>query len=365
MKFPSLPPKRFAFLYLPSLMLFVALTFSLTAVWHVADAQQTKLSLSDILLALRSKKLTLAERNQIVTDAVKKRGITFSLSPEIEKELETAGADKDLIEAVRQASPVAKATPTPTPEPTPAPTPRAPDWQTFQNQANSLFVKGDFGGAIANYTKVIELNNKEASVFLSRGIAFFNQRNFDSAIADFGKAIELNPKEASAYSRRAEAFEKIGKFQSAIDDYQKTVDLDSGNDTAKNSLSRLQAEQAKIAAAQPKTVQPQPKSSNVNAEKTTEETKFVNVGSLKDVAIKLAIPTYPAFERQRKTEGVVTVMVTLDENGKVLDVEATDGPKALRQYAEDAARRSKFNPAKVNDQPVRARGYVAYNFKAS
>ena len=94
-----------------------------------------QLSLADILIALRSKKVTLVERNKILTDAVMVRGITFALTPEIEKELAGGGADGALIDAIRQKSPVVKpvekpvtkpsptATPlvVPTPSPTPAP----------------------------------------------------------------------------------------------------------------------------------------------------------------------------------------------------------------------------------------------------
>ncbi len=48
---------------------------------------QAQLSLADILIGLRSKKVNLAERNTLLSGAVKTRGITFALTPEIEKEL--------------------------------------------------------------------------------------------------------------------------------------------------------------------------------------------------------------------------------------------------------------------------------------
>src|SRR5439155_9424865 len=64
-------------------------------------AQQSQLSLADFLIGLRSKKVTLEERNKILTEAAKVRGVTFALTPEIEKELENTGADKNLITAIR------------------------------------------------------------------------------------------------------------------------------------------------------------------------------------------------------------------------------------------------------------------------
>ena len=76
-------------------------------------AQSPQLSLADLLIGLRSKKLTLPERNTILTEAVRQRGVTFAITPEIEKELETTGAAPTLIEAIRQKAPVVKPAATP------------------------------------------------------------------------------------------------------------------------------------------------------------------------------------------------------------------------------------------------------------
>ncbi|MCD9186906.1 MAG: TonB family protein [Pyrinomonadaceae bacterium] len=219
-------------------------------------------------------------------------------------------------------------------------------------------MKGDFNAAITNYGKVIALNSKEPAPYMNRGIAHYNQKNFDSAIADFSKVVELNPNDATAYFKRGDAFERIGKVQKAVEDYQKAVDLEADNELAKSSLERLQGTKKTIIVGQTK-----PETAEKTAEKTAEN--IVDVGSLKEMAVKLAVPLYPSYERLRRTEGVVTVQVTLDENGKVIEATATSGPKTLRQFAEDAIKKSKFNPAKVNDQPVKSRGYVAYNFKVS
>jgi hypothetical protein len=59
----------------------------LTAFSIESRAQGGQLSLADILIALRSKKVTLTDRNKILTEAINSRGTTFTLTPEIEKEL--------------------------------------------------------------------------------------------------------------------------------------------------------------------------------------------------------------------------------------------------------------------------------------
>ena len=197
------------------LVLLMILTLSLTFVLpNVSAQQQAQLSLADIIIALRSNKVTLIERNEILTSAVKERGVTFQLTPQIEKELENTGANKVLIEAIRQKTVVEKVVPTPEPKPTPAPTPVPtptpvePDFAFYKKQADENVVKGELDAALTNYNKSIELNSQNPSTYLNRALAFYKKKDFESAIADYGKVIELNPKELTAYSNRANSFEK-------------------------------------------------------------------------------------------------------------------------------------------------------------
>ena len=59
-------------------------------------------------------------------------------------------------------------------------------------RARTSFHKGDFDGAIADYTEIIRLNPKNEYAYLERGVTYFNKHDFDLAIADYDRAIELN-----------------------------------------------------------------------------------------------------------------------------------------------------------------------------
>jgi TonB family protein len=350
---------RLAFLILP-------LVAAVTGI-----AQQPQLSLVDIVAALRSKKATAAEKNQILAEGVKLRGVTFALNQDLEKELRGAGADDRLIASIREKSPAAKPEPTPQPkpDPTPAPaaTPKPPDAMFYQNRANASFVMGDLDAAIKDYGKAIELNPDEATAFFSRGMAYFNKKNFNPAIADFGRVIELDPNESMAFYNRGNALENIGEFEKALNDFNKAVELDAENEPAKAALQRLEAKipkpvqptAAKSAATQ---IKPQPAE---DRPKVVVPSVPYNAGSLRDHSLKLAVPQYPAMEKQNRVEGVVTVQVTIDEEGKVVSAKAMNGPKGLRAASEDAAKRSKFKPVVVDGKPVKANGTVVYNFKLS
>lgn len=353
MKFASFPRTNLTRLYLAPFVLLTSLMLSLTAF----SQTPVQLSLADILIGLRSKKVTLVERNKLLAEAVKVRGITFALTPEIEKELANTGADTGLIESIKQKSPVVKPSetsvikPQPTPIPTPKPTPIPID---YQKRASSNIANGEYDLAIADLNKVIELKSADAMTYLNRGFAYHNKTSYDLAIADFDKAIELNPKDSSAYFNRGSSYEKIGNTQKALVDYQKAFELDATNEPAKNGLKRLQDEQAKQTPIQPKTV----------VIETPKTPSILNLGALNSLVVRLVQPIYPKIAQQSKIQGKVVVQVSLDEEGNVTSAKATEGPTMLRGASEDAARKSKFTPAKDGNQAVKSTGFLVYSFKA-
>lgn len=374
MNFLSFPRTGSNRLKIITFFLLTPLFLALTLFSQNAPAQQqAQLSLVDIITVLRSKKATPAEKNQLLTDGVRQRGITFALNADLEKELRTAGADDALVAAIREKSPVVKvsATPQPKVEPLPVSTPKPPDYTFYQNRANANFVMGEYDAAIADYNKAIELNAKEPTIYFSRGLAHFNNKSFTPAIADFGKVIELDPDEAMAYFKRGSALEKVGNFEKALTDYQKAVELDPDNEPAKTALQKLQTALPKPAPITTNTAdvqkkEPVPQNNPVNAvAETSKPNEPANFGALNRFATRLAMPVYPAIERQRSTEGLVTVEITLDEEGKVVFAKAVSGPKGLRQSAEDAVRKSKFKPVIVADKAVKATGFINFNFKTN
>ena len=62
---------------------------------------------------------------------------------------------------------------------------------------------------INDYNKAIELNPKDATAYVNRGIAYNALGNYQQAINDYNKAIELNPKDAEAYYNRGNAYKVL------------------------------------------------------------------------------------------------------------------------------------------------------------
>jgi TonB family protein len=317
-----------------------------------------------------------------LADAVKARGITFSLTPEIEKELGGGGADPMLVAAIREKNPAPKMIETAPPKPVPAPvaTPTPLDSNYYQKRAESFIIKGDLDSAIADFNKAIELKSTDQLPYLNRGLAFHNKKNYELSIADFTKVIELNPASSVAHFNRANSYERLGDTEKAMADYRKAADLDPANEQAKKDLQRLVAEQqAKVKPEpklEPKETAPPPTaptasitnpSTATNGATVPKSTASLpaNVGSLKNYAVKLAMPIYSAIDRQRNVQGIVTVEISLDEEGKILSVKAVSGPPSLRNAAEEAARKSKFKAVTVGEKTIKATGFINYNFAGS
>jgi protein TonB len=89
---------------------------------------------------------------------------------------------------------------------------------------------------------------------------------------------------------------------------------------------------------------------------------IVSGGVLNGKAYVLPKPIYPAPARAAHSEGLVTVQVTVDEEGNVSSADAVSGPVLLRAAAIQAARGAKFTPTKLSGFPVKVTGTLLYNF---
>jgi protein TonB len=78
--------------------------------------------------------------------------------------------------------------------------------------------------------------------------------------------------------------------------------------------------------------------------------------------VDLPKPTYPALAKRAGIHGAVNVQILVDETGRVVSAQAVKGSPMLTRAAEDAARRARFTPTKLGDQPVKVQGVITYNF---
>jgi protein TonB len=76
-----------------------------------------------------------------------------------------------------------------------------------------------------------------------------------------------------------------------------------------------------------------------------------------------AEPVYPELARRAEVEGMVIVLVTIDEGGRVIDAEIASSDSAVfDQAALEAAYKFVFKPAYQRDIPVKARIAIRFRF---
>jgi len=107
---------------------------------------------------------------------------------------------------------------------------------SFYDSGIDKSTKGDYQGAIADFTKVIEQYPNEPKPYHYRGINRFNLKDYSGAIDDFNKAIGLNPKNADTYYMRGMSEIGLKKRKEACVDFQAANQL--GSRSASSAVER-------------------------------------------------------------------------------------------------------------------------------
>ena len=94
-------------------------------------------------------------------------------------------------------------------------------WQT----ALGLLSGGKAREAAVAYEKLIRQNPAEARGYMGRGRARLLLEDPEGAIADFTRVIDLTPKDSTALNNRAVAYNKVGKRDLALADYTRAIEL--------------------------------------------------------------------------------------------------------------------------------------------
>ena len=74
-------------------------------------------------------------------------------------------------------------------------------------------------------------------------------------------------------------------------------------------------------------------------------------------------PIYPADARQQNLQGIIALDIVVGPDGSVASTRALNGPDVLARAAMDALRWWKFQPYRVNGEPVTVETTVAVEFK--
>jgi tetratricopeptide (TPR) repeat protein len=101
----------------------------------------------------------------------------------------------------------------------------ATDTKSLLSSGEAKLKAKDYTGAITDFTQALELNPKNAEVYLNRGLAKRSAGDIEGAKADFKSSIEVDPtpKDAAAYYQRGLAKSALGDNNGALSDYKRAA----------------------------------------------------------------------------------------------------------------------------------------------
>jgi superkiller protein 3 len=100
------------------------------------------------------------------------------------------------------------------------------DISLYLNRSDAYLSSGNYNAGLADLTKVIELSPTSYQGWLGRGRAFNGKNLFDKAIADLNKALSLKPEGTAALTERGLSYSHLKKYDEAIADFDKAISLE-------------------------------------------------------------------------------------------------------------------------------------------
>jgi tetratricopeptide (TPR) repeat protein len=82
--------------------------------------------------------------------------------------------------------------------------------QAFFNQGVVKTFRGDYSGAIEDFSQALARNPNIIEAYCNRGLIRVGRGDYQTAIADFNEALQIDPNHADAYNKRGNAFAKLG-----------------------------------------------------------------------------------------------------------------------------------------------------------
>ncbi len=117
----------------------------------------------------------------------------------------------------------------------------------YNNRGIAYGKIGDNDRALADHNKSIELDPSFAKAYNNRGVDYWIKGDNERAIGDFNKAIELDTRYIMAYLGRGNIYIKKGDYDRALADFNKGLELDpkfAPSYVSRGNVNRLRKDHA-------------------------------------------------------------------------------------------------------------------------
>ncbi len=97
------------------------------------------------------------------------------------------------------------------------------DAEEYLNRGTLKYGRGDYKGAVSEYTRAIGHKPELAAAWTNRGLARFQLKQYEKAIQDYTQAIQLSPDDAQIRYYRGHARHYHRDFENSVSDYTSAI----------------------------------------------------------------------------------------------------------------------------------------------
>lgn len=113
------------------------------------------------------------------------------------------------------------------------------DSEGYRLQGNEEFKAGNYANAVEQYTKAIELDPSNKTLFSNRSAAYLHLENYTEAMTDAQRCTLIDPSFAKGYFRLGCAYEKLDSNSEALAVYLKALDIAPHDEAIRQKASLL------------------------------------------------------------------------------------------------------------------------------
>ncbi|KMQ94582.1 small glutamine-rich tetratricopeptide repeat-containing protein alpha [Lasius niger] len=122
--------------------------------------------------------------------------------------------------------------------------------ERLKNEGNALMKQEKHHEALANYTKAIQLDGRNAVYYCNRAAVHSKLGNHALAIKDCNSALSIDPSYSKAYGRLGLAYSSLERHKEAKESYEKALAMEPDNESYRNNLQLAEEKLAQLGVNQ-------------------------------------------------------------------------------------------------------------------
>ncbi|KAM0725769.1 Small glutamine-rich tetratricopeptide repeat-containing protein alpha [Formica fusca] len=122
--------------------------------------------------------------------------------------------------------------------------------ERLKNEGNALMKQEKHHEALANYTKAIQLDGRNAVYYCNRAAVHSKLGNHALAIKDCHTALSIDPSYSKAYGRLGLAYSSLERHKEAKESYEKALAMEPDNESYRNNLQLAEEKLAQLGVNQ-------------------------------------------------------------------------------------------------------------------